>query len=116
MGFVAHYVSEENMDKSLRIQFDQVDRTTDPEDFVRYLDATRATDFFGEVKRRSYAWLDLHPGDHVCDIGCGTGDDVLALSAAFWRSGASRANSLTRSLSPSVQQRLGKRRTLEVEA
>jgi SAM-dependent methyltransferase len=74
------YLSEEHMDKSLRIEFDQVDRTTEPADFVRYLDATRATDFFGEIKRRSYALLDLHPGDQVCDIGCGTGDDVLALA------------------------------------
>ncbi len=75
------------MDKSFRIKFDQVDRTTDPEDFVRYLDATRATDFFREIKRRSYALLDLHRGDHVCDIGCGTGDDVLALARLVMPSG-----------------------------
>jgi SAM-dependent methyltransferase len=68
------------MHKSRRVEFDQVDRTTDPADFVRYLDATRATDFFQEVKRRSYALLDLRAGDHVCDVGCGTGDDVLALA------------------------------------
>jgi ubiquinone/menaquinone biosynthesis C-methylase UbiE len=68
------------MAKSLRIEFDQVDQTTDPADFVRYLDATRATDFFQEIKRRSYALLALQPGDHVCDVGCGTGDDVLALA------------------------------------
>ncbi|MBA3415813.1 MAG: ubiquinone biosynthesis methyltransferase UbiE, partial [Chloroflexia bacterium] len=68
------------MAKSLRIEFDQVDETTDPADFVRYLDATRATGFFQEIKRRSFALLDLHPGDAVCDLGCGTGDDVLALA------------------------------------
>lgn len=68
------------MDKSLRIEFDQVDRTTDPADFVRYLDATRDSDFFREIKGRSYALLDLQPGDNVCDIGCGTGDDVIALA------------------------------------
>ncbi|MDQ3692011.1 MAG: methyltransferase domain-containing protein [Chloroflexota bacterium] len=68
------------MAKSLRIEFDQVDETTDPADFVRYLDSTRATGFFQEIKRRSFALLDLHPGDAVCDIGCGTGDDVLALA------------------------------------
>ena len=68
------------MDRSLRIEFDQVDQTTDPADFVRYLDATRATDYFREIKRRSYELLALHPGDHVCDVGCGTGDDVLALA------------------------------------
>ena len=68
------------MDKSLRSEFDQVDRTTDPADFVHYLDAARATDYYREIKARSYPLLDLHPGDHVCDIGCGTGDDVLALA------------------------------------
>ena len=69
-----------NRDRSLRIEFDQVDRTTDPADFVRYFDATRASAFFRDVKARSYPLLDLHPGDHVCDRGCGTGDDVLALA------------------------------------
>jgi SAM-dependent methyltransferase len=68
------------MDRSLRIEFDQVDRTHDPADFVRYLDATRATDFFQEIKRRSYALLALQPGERALDIGCGTGDDVLALA------------------------------------
>jgi SAM-dependent methyltransferase len=68
------------VDKSLRTAFDQVDRTTDPADFVHYLDTTRATDFFQEIKQRSYALLDMHAGDHVLDVGCGTGDDVLALA------------------------------------
>ncbi|MGI8854790.1 MAG: methyltransferase domain-containing protein [Thermomicrobiales bacterium] len=69
------------MEKSRRTSFDAVDRTTDPADFVRYLDATRATDFFQEIKRRSYDLLALHTGDHVLDLGCGTGDDVAALAA-----------------------------------
>lgn len=68
-------------EKSRRIEFDHVDRTTDPADFVRYLDATRATEFFQEVKRRSYDLLDLRAGDHTLDLGCGTGDDVAALAA-----------------------------------
>lgn len=68
------------MDKSRRTEFDQVDQTTDPADFVRYLDATRATDYYQEIKQRSYALLDVHAGDHVLDVGCGTGDDVLALA------------------------------------
>lgn len=67
-------------EKSRRTSFDQVDRTTDPADFVRYLDVTRATDFFQEIKQRSYDLLMLGEGDHVLDLGCGTGDDVAALA------------------------------------
>lgn len=67
-------------EKSRRTSFDQVDRTTDPADFVRYLDATRMTDFFQEIKQRSYDLLALSEGDHTLDLGCGTGDDVAALA------------------------------------
>jgi len=75
------------MDRSLRIEFDQVDQTNDPADFVRYLDTTRASDFFQEIKQRSYRLLDLNLGDAVCDLGCGTGDDVLALARLVGPSG-----------------------------
>ena len=68
------------MDQPRRTAFDQVDRTDDPASFVRYLDATRATDFFQEVKRQSYARLDPRPGARVLDVGCGTGEDVQALA------------------------------------
>lgn len=69
------------VEKSRRIEFDRVDGTTDPADFVRYLDATLATDFYQEIKRRSYDLLSLQAGDIVLDLGCGTGDDVVALAA-----------------------------------
>lgn len=75
------------MEKSRRIEFDQVDRTTDPADFVRYLDATRATDFYQEIKRRSYDLLALREGDAVLDVGCGTGGDVVALAERVGLSG-----------------------------
>jgi ubiquinone/menaquinone biosynthesis C-methylase UbiE len=68
------------VEKSRRIEFDRVDGTTDPADFVRYLDATRAMDFYQEIKRRSYDLLALNAGDAALDLGCGTGDDVVALA------------------------------------
>lgn len=40
------------MKRSPRTEFDQVDQTRDPADVVRDLDATRATGFFQEIKRR----------------------------------------------------------------
>ena len=80
------------MDNSLRTSFDRVDGTTDPDDFVRYLDTTRGTEFFREIKRRSLTLLDLRPGDRALDVGCGTGDEVIALSevlgAQGWAVGA----------------------------
>jgi len=69
------------MSKPLRREFDAVDHTTDPGDFVRYLDTTRATDFFQEIKQRTFALMDLHPGESVVDLGCGTGEDVWAMAA-----------------------------------
>jgi len=69
------------MNKSVRSEFDLVDRTTDPSDFLRYLDATRATDFFQEIKRRTLGLMELRAGQNVADIGCGTGEAVRALAA-----------------------------------
>jgi ubiquinone/menaquinone biosynthesis C-methylase UbiE len=75
------------VDTSLKVNFDRVDRTTDPAEFASYLDATRAIGLFQDVKRRSYALLDPRPGDCVCDVGCGTGDDVLTLARLVGPSG-----------------------------
>lgn len=77
------------MEQSRRTAFDRVDETADPEDFVRYLDTTRATEFFQEIKRRSLALLDLLPGDRALDVGCGTGDEVIALAEELGPGGRS---------------------------
>ncbi len=76
-----------DMNKSVRSEFDSVDCTTDPNDFVQYLDTTRATDFFQETKRRTFALMEVRPGQNVADIGCGTGEDVRALAAQVGHSG-----------------------------
>jgi ubiquinone/menaquinone biosynthesis C-methylase UbiE len=75
------------MNKSVRSEFDSVDRTTDPRDFVQYLDTTRATDFFQEIKQRTFGLMDVRAGQNVADIGCGTGEDVRALAAKAGSSG-----------------------------
>ena len=94
-------------EKSRRTSFDQVDRTTDPADFVRYLDATRATDFYQEIKRRSYDLLALQAGDAALDVGCGTGDDVLALAARVGPTGRSVGVDVSATMIAEAQRRAG---------
>jgi ubiquinone/menaquinone biosynthesis C-methylase UbiE len=66
-----------------------VDETSDPAWFIHFLDATR------EKKRRKatanpeqyFAYLDLHPGHQVLELGCGTGDFVEPLARLVGESG-----------------------------
>src|SRR5437879_9758152 len=58
-------------------QFSNVDASGDPAALVRYLDDTAQR--LRELKRASYALLDLKPGDAVLDVGCGPASDVLEL-------------------------------------
>jgi ubiquinone/menaquinone biosynthesis C-methylase UbiE len=69
------------MQKSQRREFGSVDRSTDPDDFVKYLDTTRATDFFQHIKQCTLELLELHPGETAADLGCGTGEDARAMAA-----------------------------------
>ncbi len=96
------------MDESPRYKFDSVDRTKDPRDFVRYLDTTRATDFFQQVKKTILAMMDLHAGGSVADIGCGTGEDVRALADHVGPRGHVVGVDLSATMIKTARQRLGK--------
>lgn len=45
-----------------------------------YLDTVTGLDAIREIKRRSHRLLRPEDGDHILDVGCGVGDDVLALA------------------------------------
>jgi SAM-dependent methyltransferase len=60
--------------------FTDVDRSAAPEACAGYLDAVRALPAVAEWKERSFALMGLRAGATVADLGCGTGDDVLALA------------------------------------
>jgi SAM-dependent methyltransferase len=57
-----------------------IDRTADPAVYVRRLDQVAATGFWRAVKQTTYALLELGRGNRALDIGCGTGDDAMALA------------------------------------
>lgn len=60
--------------------FRDVDRTATPGAFVRYLDQFAALGAVRAYKRESFRLLGAREGARLLDIGCGAGDDVLALA------------------------------------
>jgi ubiquinone/menaquinone biosynthesis C-methylase UbiE len=50
-------------------------------DRVLYLDTIGQVDFVQRSKQQTFALLELAPGAHVLDAGCGTGDDARALAS-----------------------------------
>ena len=67
--------------------FSDVDREQRPEGFIEYLDLVTGMQAIQAYKRRSYELLRIQAGDHVLDVGCGTGDDVRAIAEKVGRSG-----------------------------
>lgn len=60
--------------------FTDVDRAAAPEACAGYLDSVRALPAVAEWKERSFALMGLRPGAVAADLGCGTGEDVVALT------------------------------------
>jgi len=67
--------------------FADVDRASDPRSFVQHLDQARSTDEIRAAKREMFATLNIKAGDHVLDVGCGTGDDARALAGMVGKGG-----------------------------
>ena len=61
--------------------FQDVDRSGDAGSFVVYLDTVGGVAGVQAYKRRILSALQLRPGLHVLDVGCGTGDDLNAIAA-----------------------------------
>jgi ubiquinone/menaquinone biosynthesis C-methylase UbiE len=68
------------MTHSVGSGYEAIDAAPNPDDYVRRLDLAASTDFWRGIKQLSFELMRLRSTDHVLDIGCGTGDDVRALS------------------------------------
>lgn len=59
--------------------FSDID-ATDADDFIARLDQMAATENFRRYKSASFDLMQIGPGAHVADIGCGAGDDARHLA------------------------------------
>ncbi len=57
-----------------------VDHTIDPNHLINYLDFASSIEYFQSYKQETYSLLNVVEGNCVLDVGCGAGDDVLALA------------------------------------
>jgi ubiquinone/menaquinone biosynthesis C-methylase UbiE len=60
--------------------FSNIDATSNPIEYVAYMDDANAMEFFRDAKRRTYTLLQLRPGIAALDVGCGAGEDVRAMA------------------------------------
>jgi ubiquinone/menaquinone biosynthesis C-methylase UbiE len=58
----------------------QIDTSTGSDYFVRYLETATAQTEMQRYKQKSYDLLGANPGKQLLDVGCGIGDDALALA------------------------------------
>ncbi|NJO08830.1 MAG: methyltransferase domain-containing protein [Leptolyngbyaceae cyanobacterium SL_1_1] len=64
----------------------QID-TTQPESFINYLDTATAQAEMQRYKQKTYDLLAAAPGTYLLDVGCGTGEDAVALARRVGSSG-----------------------------
>jgi ubiquinone/menaquinone biosynthesis C-methylase UbiE len=64
-------------------QWTDVDNTSDPNWFIRFLDGSRARNLAAikQDPRQFYSYLEVQEGQHILDVGCGTGDLTRPLAA-----------------------------------
>jgi ubiquinone/menaquinone biosynthesis C-methylase UbiE len=96
--------------KQLTTQFGNVDATENAQPFISFLD--KAAAILREGKESGYEMLRLREGQHVLDVGCGTGDDARRLAELVGSPGFTMGLDSSKSMAAEAKRRgstLGKR-------
>jgi ubiquinone/menaquinone biosynthesis C-methylase UbiE len=67
-------------DEYLATGFANVDSAENPDSYSTCLSLLDSLPYFQEYKCKTYELLELGPGAHVLDAGCGLGDDVFRMA------------------------------------
>ncbi|HKQ76834.1 MAG TPA: methyltransferase domain-containing protein [Blastocatellia bacterium] len=66
--------------QDLTTGFRAIDQTSDPEFYIRLLDEARRLDSIRACKHRLLHLLDTKEGHRILDVGCGAGEDAMAMA------------------------------------
>lgn len=86
-GHSCSYNGGNHMKKAPAIGWEDVDKTTQPERFAQYLDSVKAVGASLAYKHQTFDLLAVERGYHILDVGCGTGEDVVALAQLVGNTG-----------------------------
>jgi len=62
------------------MNFNRIDETENPGEFIAFLDAVSRNEDIMAMKRRTCELLDARAGQRILEVGCGTGDDARKIA------------------------------------
>jgi ubiquinone/menaquinone biosynthesis C-methylase UbiE len=68
--------------------FSKVDRSQDPRVFISCLQALSSLPYFQDYKKRSFQLLDPGKGSRILEVGCGLGQDAIAIARMIGERGS----------------------------
>jgi ubiquinone/menaquinone biosynthesis C-methylase UbiE len=98
-------VTRNEPERDVATGFRNVDRTGDAGYYVRFLERATGVERIRELKRHSYELMQVQPGQHVLDLGCGLGDDARALAAVVGSTGRAVGVDVSESMVTEARQR-----------